>query len=73
MECAYYPASLNGIVVHRVAKANLPNGNLAQNNHSNRQICGGPRLGVSGDEKSHPLTMAQIRMDDTRRHRRNLA
>jgi hypothetical protein len=34
-----------GALVNRVARANLANSNLAQNNNSDRQFCGGPRLG----------------------------
>ncbi len=37
-----------GELVNRVAKANLANSNLAKKDSSDRQNCGGPRLGVNG-------------------------
>jgi hypothetical protein len=39
-----------GILVNRVARANLANSNLASNHNSNRQNCGGPRLAEGDDD-----------------------
>ena len=70
MECAYYLALLNGIVVNRVAIANLANSNFAKNNRSIRQNCEGPRLGVNGYEFQYSLDQSPSHEDrEDREHR----
>ncbi len=39
-----------GMLVNRVARANLGDSNLASNHNPNRQNCGGPRLGEGDDD-----------------------